>query len=602
MKKILKIFITIISLLFISYFGSIVAICVSNNEAEFYGMVNNDGYGHFDFTGYRMEDERIYVGQHGNVEFYYNKWIHTDKEDISSPNYINLPRYWTGLEIDGKTLPRDGYASYRIVTYNLKPGISISSSFMRMPSKIFFNGVLAYEIGTPTKQKQSAGVPLEGKTYPYIVPEDGIVEVIIEVGNCGIGGIRTMPGFTLTSNLPYPYAIFLDQYNMAFAAIMVVIFLFSFLSFALPKTNNGLVMMVCSFFLIYITSVDTPFYIKELGFNYRNSVLDMILNAISIFITCITYSFYLNKQKIIKFNKPKLIIYSLLGILFLASFPFTYNTYYAFISYGFISLVAIDIIINALITYIKKDNAVNLLNLLCIGSFYSLLNFSMIGSTGILIFDLTTFYQTISLFLIIFFMIVYLININNIKKEVIKNNEIQEQISLLYSRSLINCMNIDEINNGLSTIKTEFEKCNEDGMQATYLFSTSLRNEINGLDYYLLPFDIESKKLLDKIAFKNIETQKNLNVIFDIEETDYLIPSTFFSEIIDEIYYNIDNNQDIFITLTKNKNIHLEIQVNSYRKNVIPIIDNLKERMNLLNWNFSIKENSNSTIYELESR
>ena len=31
-------------------------------------------------------------------------------------------------------------------------------------------------------------------------------------------------------------------------------------------------------------------------------------------------------------------------------------------------------------------------------------------------------------------------------------------------------------------------------------------------------------------------------------------------------------------------------------------IDNLKERLNLLNWNLSIKENSNSTIYELESR
>lgn len=35
MKKILKIFITIISLLFISYFGSAIAIGVSNNEAEF---------------------------------------------------------------------------------------------------------------------------------------------------------------------------------------------------------------------------------------------------------------------------------------------------------------------------------------------------------------------------------------------------------------------------------------------------------------------------------------------------------------------------------------------------------------------------------------
>lgn len=99
-----------------------------------------------------------------------------------------------------------------------------------------------------------------------------------------------------------------------------------------------------------------------------------------------------------------------------------------------------------------------------------------------------------------------------------------------------------------------------------------------------------------------MKLKKNLNVIFDIEETNYLIPSTFFSEIIDEIYCNINNNQDVFITLTKNKNIHLEIQVNSYRKNVLPLIDNLKERLNLLNWNLSIKENSNSTIYELESR
>lgn len=107
-------------------------------------------------------------------------------------------------------------------------------------------------------------------------------------------------------------------------------------------------------------------------------------------------------------------------------------------------------------------------------------------------------------------MIVYLININSIKKEVIKNNELQEQISLLYSRSLINRMNINEINNGLSTIKNEFEKSVEEGMYTTYLFSTSLRNEINGLDYYLLPFDVESKKLLDKIAFKNIETKKIL--------------------------------------------------------------------------------------------
>ena len=105
-------------------------------------------------------------------------------------------------------------------------------------------------------------VPLEGKTYPYIVPESGEIEVIIEVGNCGIGGIRTMPGFTLTSNLPYPYEIFLEQFNLMFSAGMMIILIFSFFTLALPKKNHHLIYMVLAFFLIYITSVDTPFYLK----------------------------------------------------------------------------------------------------------------------------------------------------------------------------------------------------------------------------------------------------------------------------------------------------------------------------------------------------
>lgn len=595
MKRIVKFVLSIIAIFIISCLGSIAAVGFSINESKIYGMVDNDTHGYFDFAGYQFENEHIYVGQHGKVEFYYNHWIQTDNEQDLKPHYITLPSFWTGLEYDGKILPRDGYASYRIHTYNLTPGISLSSSFMRMPSKIFFNGILAYEIGAPSKEKQSALVPLEGKTYPYIVPESGEIEVIIEVGNCGIGGIRTMPGFTLTSNLPYPYEIFLEQFNLMFSAGMIIILIFSFFTLALPKKNHHLIYMVLAFFLIYITSVDTPFYLKELGFKYRDSVLDLHLNAFSVLVGIIVCYFYLDKENIIKKDKKHIIIFTILSALFLGSLHFTYNTYYAFISYGFLTLIMLDILYLMLKTFYKDMSKINFLHLIAVSSLYGLMNFSMISSTGVLIFDLTNFYESLVLISMIIFMSVYLININFIRRKTIKNNELKKQFNYLFSKSLIHSLSTKEINNGLNLIKNQYKISDIDGMNATYMFTTSLRNEIKSLNNYFSLFDEESKILLNKVNFNNLLFNKNINIIFDVDRTNFEIPSIFMNEVIDEIFLNDDG--DVFISANEGK---LVITMNKKRIKKSEMIDSLCQRMKLLNWEFKIVEEKDRTFYLLE--
>ncbi len=404
-----------------------------------------------------------------------------------------------------------------------------------------------------------------------------------------------MPGFTLTSNLPYPYEIFLEQFNLMFSAGMIIILIFSFFTLALPKKNHHLIYMVLAFFLIYITSVDTPFYLKELGFKYRDSVLDLHLNAFSVFVGIIVCYFYLDKENIIKKDKKHIIIFTILSALFLGSLHFTYNTYYAFISYGFLTLIMLDILYLMLKTFYKDMSKINFLHLIAVSSLYGLMNFSMISSTGILIFDLTNFYESLVLISMIIFMSIYLININFIRRKTIKNNELKKQFNYLFSKSLIHSLSTKEINNGLNLIKNQYKISDIDGMNATYMFTTSLRNEIKSLNNYFSLFDEESKILLNKVNFNNLLFNKNINIIFDVDRTNFEIPSIFMNEVIDEIFLNDDG--DVFISANEGK---LVITMNKKRIKKSEMIDSLCQRMKLLNWEFKIVEEKDRTFYLLE--
>ena len=303
----------------------------------------------------------------------------------------------------------------------------------------------------------------------------------------------------------------------------------------------------------------------------------------------------LDKENIIKKDKKHIIIFTILSALFLGSLHFTYNTYYAFISYGFLTLIMLDILYLMLKTFYKDMSKINFLHLIEVSSLYGLMNFSMISSTGILIFDLTNFYESLVLISMIIFMSVYLININFIRRKTIKNNELKKQFNYLFSKSLIHSLSTKEINNGLNLIKNQYKISDIDGMNATYMFTTSLRNEIKSLNNYFSLFDEESKILLNKVNFNNLLFNKNINIIFDVDRTNFEIPSIFMNEVIDEIFLNDDG--DVFISANEGK---LVITMNKKRIKKSEMIDSLCQRMKLLNWEFKIVEEKDRTFYLLE--
>jgi len=56
----------------------------------------------------------------GKWEFYWKHLIADDgKENLQPDFFIDVPGYWSRYKMDGKWLPADGYASYRLILHGL---------------------------------------------------------------------------------------------------------------------------------------------------------------------------------------------------------------------------------------------------------------------------------------------------------------------------------------------------------------------------------------------------------------------------------------------------------------------------------------------------
>ena len=90
----------------------------SENFAQIMNMPQMDGT-HIDIGA----EDNEYVSLYGHNEFFYNKWIVTDGLEAAEPDaVVEVPKAWTGWELNGSKLDRFGYASYRW-TMTVEPGV-----------------------------------------------------------------------------------------------------------------------------------------------------------------------------------------------------------------------------------------------------------------------------------------------------------------------------------------------------------------------------------------------------------------------------------------------------------------------------------------------
>lgn len=145
-----------------------------------------------------IQEKRIILD--GEWEFYWSRLLVSDPdpEEVGDHFYFRVPGYWTKLQLNGKYLPADGFASYRLILKDIpfdKP-VTIYIPDFGSAYKVFIDGELTAESGiistTPANVHTTTGVDL----YPVSLSSSREHEVIIEVATTRFSGLYMAPVLT----------------------------------------------------------------------------------------------------------------------------------------------------------------------------------------------------------------------------------------------------------------------------------------------------------------------------------------------------------------------------------------------------------------------
>ncbi len=186
-KSVLPSFFVILAAFLLAMLPLFVQTCIASSALESYSSLA----GRVDVSSRKENDFQNYYLV-GDVEFYYDQWIVTDEAFLEEPlkTYLPTPGSWMEKDFYGRKLNSLGFASYRYVVTGLTPGTKVFPyRNIEIPNRIYLNRSLCSQTGNPDKLQQSSFVVLNNaETQGVIVPESGMVEYVLEVGNMGEGG------------------------------------------------------------------------------------------------------------------------------------------------------------------------------------------------------------------------------------------------------------------------------------------------------------------------------------------------------------------------------------------------------------------------------
>lgn len=212
------------------------------------------------------------------------------------------------------------------------------------------------------------------------------------------------------------------------------------------------------------------------------------------------------------------------------------------------------------------------------------------GLTGEYPFGVTPFYFTATTFT---YAHIYLKFVRLTQKRELANAIYRAEYERIKSRSLQSQIKPHFVFNVLSSIKNLYHIDAESGDRAIDLFSKHLRAQIAAANTDLIPVEKELDNVQIFIELENMRRQKDLNVVFDIEYSDFLIPALSLQPFIENAikYSKIDEKADGYILISshlEDDGVMLEIKDNGIGfdvRNIRPSsygIRNSAERFRLL--------------------
>lgn len=233
----------------------------------------------------------------------------------------------------------------------------------------------------------------------------------------------------------------------------------------------------------------------------------------------------------------------------LISYNLQYIAYYVLI-FGYSCLFIASVL------KIKKDlNAIFYFSALILFAVFGMSNVDILRKSNLLSHHVFNWDVGYSILIIVFFLSIYFTFIVESSKQAQKTMEYQLQLSNLKNKYLVEQIKPHYIFNCLESIKSSYHDSLNDGDKVLTSFSKYLRSNVESLNQNLIPFTNELNNINNFLDLENLRQKRDLNVIFNIDYEDFLIPifsiEPFFENAIK--YSGFQNIDDGYIEISSFK-------------------------------------------------
>ncbi len=143
--------------------------------------------GVLDLTDWNLATDGI-VKLDGEWEFYWGQLLEHDEISSGSlphgTGYVGVPNVWNNYELDGRPLPGQGYATYRlqVIMKQFPDTLALKIPTMSTAYTVMIDGQIVAESGKAAKSKESAEPAYVPQTV-VIQPSSGKFDIIVHVSN-----------------------------------------------------------------------------------------------------------------------------------------------------------------------------------------------------------------------------------------------------------------------------------------------------------------------------------------------------------------------------------------------------------------------------------
>lgn len=478
-----------------------------------------------DLQNYDINTRKVDYLLVGEWEFYYNQWIVTDGISKEKTGMITLPCRWN----EYYDIPKEGYASYRLVIKNPHPNerLSLVLNNYRGTYRAFMNGELVCYSGELSKeQNHSFSKGRISYQYSYQVTSSDDIELIVEVGNHNFGGFYSAPwltgaSFTTgTSNL---------SNRITFMILFMIgnMFCFLMMSFVL---NIGVYkkekmicysILLCALFFNQICSKDGCLIWTQSSHSLDYRVYAWLW-LFSILFVLMAFLYVLKKEGL-KLKAP----------FWVSVLPIVSSILLIEVLFGIKRYVLIPMIF--LGTYfffwnckvcMSKTIQRNTKWIYCVFMIllYGVCSLELLDGTGMIVFGTEGIVSFLLLFLMLLITIYNYLKIRAIVKENARMLEVENELRKVKEKTLRAQIKPHFIFNTLTCIQHLYHENISKGDIALTTFSNHLRLNVDTETKDLVDFESEIDNIQNYFQLENMRYGNTMNLYFDINTVDFQLP------------------------------------------------------------------------------